>query len=117
MNKNQQVQSVAAPGTQPDRATMPGVANFGEQAHPRILRIRDVIGVVGLKKSSIYGKIANGAFPRPIKVGGVRASGWLWVANSHFGELASCAYRWGAQELNHMDVSLATTGDITNCRC
>lgn len=41
-----------------------------------ILRIRDVQKVTGLCRSSIYAKIAQSEFPRPIKLG-ERASGWL----------------------------------------
>jgi prophage regulatory protein len=89
MNSNQQVQSVAKPGTKADHATIPGANCFGEQAHPRILRLREVIGVVGLKKSAIYEKIAEGSFPPPIKVGGHRASGWL----------STEVYAWCAEQI------------------
>lgn len=41
----------------------------------RILRLRDVITVVGLCRSTIYEKIDAGEFPRPVKLG-KRAVGW-----------------------------------------
>jgi prophage regulatory protein len=42
----------------------------------RILRINAVKGKVGLANSSIYLMIANGSFPKPIKLG-IRSVGWL----------------------------------------
>jgi prophage regulatory protein len=42
----------------------------------RILRLLDVISIVGLSRSSIYLRIANDEFPKPISLGG-RAVGWL----------------------------------------
>jgi prophage regulatory protein len=41
----------------------------------RIIRLPKVKELVGLGKTSIYEKIKDGSFPRPIKLG--RASGWL----------------------------------------
>lgn len=41
----------------------------------RLLRIAQVIDRVGLKKTMIYDLIKQGAFPKPIKLGG--ASTWL----------------------------------------
>ena len=42
----------------------------------RILRLAAVEDASGLKKSSIYAKIAEGTFPKPIPLG-ERAVGWL----------------------------------------
>jgi prophage regulatory protein len=42
----------------------------------KILRLRDLAAVTGLKRSAIYAKIAEGTFPKPIPLG-VRAVGWL----------------------------------------
>lgn len=47
----------------------------GMPAHPRILRIKDVEAMIGLKKSSVYERIRNGGFPKPIKIG-PRATGF-----------------------------------------
>lgn len=42
----------------------------------RVLRLREVIARVGLKRSCIYGLIKNGQFPEPIRL--TRAAvGWL----------------------------------------
>lgn len=41
-----------------------------------ILRLPDVKTRTGLSRSSIYLRIANGEFPRPISLGG-RAVGWI----------------------------------------
>jgi prophage regulatory protein len=41
----------------------------------RILRRREVEGRVGLSRSTIYERIAQGEFPRPIRLG-KRAVGW-----------------------------------------
>lgn len=43
----------------------------------RILRFKQVASLVGLGKSSIYRKVHEGTFPKPIKLGSARASGWV----------------------------------------
>ena len=43
---------------------------------PTILRRRQVEARVGLKRSTLYGRIAEGTFPPPVRLG-VRAVGWL----------------------------------------
>ena len=40
-----------------------------------ILRVRDVVGVTGLSKSTIYQMIKTNDFPRPLRLG-KRAVGW-----------------------------------------
>ena len=42
----------------------------------KILRLPEVKHSVGLSRSSIYLRVANGDFPKPISLGG-RAIGWL----------------------------------------
>jgi prophage regulatory protein len=42
----------------------------------KILRLPEVIEVTGLGRSTIYAKVAQGQFPKPIKLGD-RATGWL----------------------------------------
>ena len=42
----------------------------------RILRIRTVQDVTGISRSSIYVKISQGEFPKPISLGS-RSVGWL----------------------------------------
>lgn len=42
----------------------------------KILKIKQVIEIVGLSRSSIYYLIKKGDFPRQIKIS-MRASGWL----------------------------------------
>ena len=42
----------------------------------RILRIKDVEVMTGLKKSSVYERIRNGGFPKPVKLG-PRATGFV----------------------------------------
>jgi prophage regulatory protein len=42
----------------------------------RILRLPDVKAATGLSRSTIYLRIAEGTFPRPVSLGG-RAVGWL----------------------------------------
>lgn len=48
-----------------------------EQDGARILRFKQVAALVGLGKSSIYRKVQEGTFPKPIKLGSARASGWI----------------------------------------
>lgn len=55
----------------------------------RILRRPEVQQLVGLSRSTLYDRIADGEFPRPIKLGGPgrRAVGWPesvvqgWIAD------------------------------------
>lgn len=42
----------------------------------QVLRLKEVEGKVGLKKSSIYSMVNKGYFPKPINLG-ARAVGWL----------------------------------------
>lgn len=42
----------------------------------RLLRLREVEEAVGLKKTQIYARIAEGRFPPPIKLRGTRTSRW-----------------------------------------
>jgi prophage regulatory protein len=44
----------------------------------KILRLPDVIAIVGLKRSAIYKAIAEKRFPQPVQLApGCRAVGWL----------------------------------------
>jgi prophage regulatory protein len=42
----------------------------------RIIRLRAVMQLTGLSRSSIYALVRSGAFPAPVKLG-QRASGWV----------------------------------------
>lgn len=42
----------------------------------RLLRIRDVMSICGLSRSSIYTAIKDGCFPRPVAIGG-RSRAWV----------------------------------------
>ncbi|VVC74848.1 hypothetical protein AQUSIP_01220 [Aquicella siphonis] len=42
-----------------------------------ILRRKQVEARTGLSRSTIYSRIAEGSFPRPINLGGGRAVGWI----------------------------------------
>jgi prophage regulatory protein len=46
-------------------------------AHTRIWKVRDLSSEIRLSRSTIYARVKAGTFPRPIKLGGSRASGWL----------------------------------------
>ena len=52
----------------------------------RILRLPEVVGRTGIGRSTIYAKIADNDFPKPIKLG-LRSVGWLesdleqWIIN------------------------------------
>jgi len=45
--------------------------------HKTILRLPSVKARTGLSRSSIYLRISEGTFPRPISLGGGRAVGWV----------------------------------------
>lgn len=52
-----------------------------DQGNDRILRIEEVVAMVGISKQAIYARIRRGTFPKPVPLGGVgprRAVGWLW---------------------------------------
>lgn len=57
----------------------------------QILRRREVEALIGLSRSSIYAMIAEGTFPKPIKLG-KRAVGWresdlqAWLESRQVGE-------------------------------
>lgn len=42
-----------------------------------ILRLPQVKARTGLSRSTIYSRIAQGSFPRPVPLGGARAVGWV----------------------------------------
>lgn len=42
----------------------------------KILRLPEVMKIIGLRRSTIYRKISEGSFPRPIPLG-ERAVGWI----------------------------------------
>ena len=46
------------------------------QSVPAILRRKQVEARIGLKRSTLYSKIAAGEFPAPIRLG-ARAVGWI----------------------------------------
>jgi prophage regulatory protein len=45
--------------------------------HQKFLRLNAVVDITGLKRSTIYERAKKGMFPKPIKLGGSHASGWL----------------------------------------
>jgi prophage regulatory protein len=55
-------------------------------ANPAFYRLRDVIRITALSRSTIYRRITEGRFPAPVHLGG-RASGWprtslqQWIDN------------------------------------
>lgn len=75
MGHSQRADSAGGSRTQPE----PVLAKSSVAGHDgtRILRLKQVAGIVGLGKSSIYRKVQEGTFPAPIKLGSARASGWI----------------------------------------
>ena len=43
----------------------------------RFLRLKEVIHITGLSRSTIYAEISKGDFPKQIKLTGSRSVGWL----------------------------------------
>lgn len=68
-----QVQNSQVQQRRPDA----GGDSIRQQDGARILRFKQVAALVGLGKSSIYRKVQEGTFPKPIKLGSARASGWI----------------------------------------
>ncbi|MDE2773224.1 MAG: AlpA family transcriptional regulator [Gemmatimonadota bacterium] len=48
----------------------------GTDAPVRVLRLPQVLARTGLSRSSIYLRVADGTFPRPVRLG-KRAIGWI----------------------------------------
>jgi len=48
--------------------------NTNDHNNPRLMRLPEVMSMVALRRSSIYGLIGKGPFPAPRKIG--RASVW-----------------------------------------
>ena len=59
----------------------------------RIIRLKDVLGNTGLKRSTLYKYITEGTFPKPISLGD-RAVGWV-ESEIHEWILARIAQRDG----------------------
>jgi len=49
------------------------------KAPPAFYRLRDVMRITALSRSTVYRRIAEGRFPEPVHLGG-RASAWSSVA-------------------------------------
>ncbi|HOO50573.1 MAG TPA: AlpA family transcriptional regulator [Alphaproteobacteria bacterium] len=47
-----------------------------KELSPHIERLREVLHRTGLSRSTLYLRIANGEFPKPMSLGG-RSVGWL----------------------------------------
>lgn len=70
---------------------------------PMFYRMRDVLRMTALSRSSLYRRIADGNFPRPVSLGG-KAKGWRredleqWAENpSGFRLMQSCTVRMTRQ--------------------
>lgn len=50
-----------------------------QQDSVRIINLDEVIFRTSLGKTTIYGLQKNGKFPRGVKLGGTRSTGWLLV--------------------------------------
>lgn len=57
-----------------------------DESCERILRIKEVMARTGLKRTTLYGKIAEGTFPRQLRIS-ERCTGWreseieAWLRN------------------------------------
>lgn len=43
----------------------------------QVLRVPEVLAQIGLSRSTLYQRLAEGSFPRPVRLGGRRAIGFL----------------------------------------
>ena len=43
----------------------------------RVIKIKEVLDRTQVSRSQVYSLIAEGKFPKPIKLGGGRSSGWI----------------------------------------
>lgn len=67
------------------RAPMGGV---GYEPHDRLLRLRQVMEIVGLGRTSIYQLSKKGLFPKPLKL---TESSTRWIEREVYDWLADCA--------------------------
>jgi prophage regulatory protein len=61
---------IRAMADEPDRSEKPQVDDPS-----RLVRLRELVNIVGLSRSSIYRLVSNGTFPQPIKLS-ERATAW-----------------------------------------
>lgn len=54
---------------------MRGEALYQKSAPDRLLRLRDVMGMVGLGRSALFDRVRNGQFPEPLRLS-KRAVAW-----------------------------------------
>lgn len=54
-----------------------------ETAHARIIRMLELTKLVGLSKATIYNKIKDGTFPKPVTLG-ANSVGWLSTDIDHW---------------------------------
>jgi prophage regulatory protein len=73
-------------------------AELSEKYPPtRILRLKEVMATIGLRRAAIYQMQREGKFPKPVKIG-VRAVGWIaedvlaWVARRANRQIATAAH-------------------------
>ena len=57
---------------------MTSVIERNKQGQARFLRLPEVLARTGLSRSTIYVRLDQGRFPRPVSLGG-RAVGWIEV--------------------------------------
>ena len=55
---------------------MTSVTKQNKQGQARFLRLPEVLARTGLSRSTIYVRLDEGRFPRPVSLGG-RAVGWI----------------------------------------
>jgi prophage regulatory protein len=55
---------------------MTSVTKQNKQGQARFLRLPEVLARTGLSRSTIYVRLDQGRFPRPVSLGG-RAVGWI----------------------------------------
>jgi len=66
------------PGSRPlkENRTMTSVIERKTRGQVRFLRLPEVLARTGLSRSTIYVRLEQGRFPRPVSLGG-RAVGWI----------------------------------------
>ena len=57
----------------------------------RILRLREICEITGLGRSTVYKMVADGGFPKPVRLG-PRSSGWRLIDIDEW--LAAPERRW-----------------------
>ena len=66
---------------------VPGVLNMVSEIHQSLLRKREVLRITGWSNSTLYNRMSDGSFKRPVPIGPRLVA---WPANEVYAYVESC---------------------------